>query len=272
MKALTTVFVSLFLFGFSMAQEDTQHYNTIAGDSAFILSNKVLSKSVIGSFVTISLDRAIHRIVFIKGVEVGEDFDLQIINPSGQNVDFLDHGNSIDIIVDSAANYQFKVTTNQHIKEDIIGRFFWVYNNNIRMKAPILDLADIDGNTYSNSNLLGKIVVFNFWGIQCKPCRKEIPQLNKLVQKYSGRDDIVFLAISSDSNKELRKFNKKVEFDYTLIHKENSTGFALEMSRGNWYALPTHVILDQKGDVIFYYLGGHPEIEDILGFCIDKIK
>lgn len=272
MKRLMTVFCSIFLFSFSVAQDDSQHFNTIAGDSAFILTNKFLSKSDIGSFVTISLDRAIHRIVFNKGIKVGEDFDLQIINSSGQNVDFLDHGISIDIIVDLGDNYQFKVTTTQNIKEEIIGQFFWVYNNNIRIKAPILDLADIEGKRYSNSNLLGKIVVFNFWGIPCKPCIKEIPQLNKLVDKYAERDDIVFLALSSDSNKKLRSFKKKVEFDYTLIHKENSTGFALDMNKGNWYALPTHIILDQKGDVVFYYLGEHPEIEDILGFCIDNYK
>ena len=48
----------------------------------------------------------------------------------------------------------------------------------------------------------------------------------------------------------LKKFKKKVEFDYSLIHKENSVGFALKMNKGNMYALPTHIILDQNGDVV----------------------
>src|SRR5690606_36510175 len=122
---------------------------------------------------------------------------------SGKNVDFINHGNAIDIVVDKGDKYQFKVTTIQELKEDIIGRFFWVYNNSIRMKTPIINLADSEGNIYSNTNLLGKIVVVNFWGISCKPCREEIPQLNKLVKNYAGRKDIVFLAISDDSNEEL---------------------------------------------------------------------
>lgn len=53
---------------------------------------------------------------------------------------------------------------------------------------------------------------------------------------------------------------------------ENSVGFSVKMNKGNMYALPTHIILDQNGDVVFYYLGDHPEIEDILGFCIEKNK
>src|SRR6187402_3056684 len=38
--------------------------------------------------------------------------------------------------------------------------------------------TDIDGNKINTKNLEGKIIVLNFWFINCPPCRMEMPELS----------------------------------------------------------------------------------------------
>jgi thiol-disulfide isomerase/thioredoxin len=40
----------------------------------------------------------------------------------------------------------------------------------------------------------GKVLVLDFWGTWCGPCRRAIPMMNRLKEKYK-QDDVVFLAI-----------------------------------------------------------------------------
>ena len=43
--------------------------------------------------------------------------------------------------------------------------------------APDFTLADLEGNLVSMNQFQGKVVLLNFWGTWCGPCRVEIPDL-----------------------------------------------------------------------------------------------
>ena len=47
-------------------------------------------------------------------------------------------------------------------------------------------------------------VVINFWATWCKPCLKEMPQMNRLAGEYAGR--VTFMAINADASKALRGY------------------------------------------------------------------
>jgi peroxiredoxin len=110
--------------------------------------------------------------------------------------------------------------------------------------------TDINDNNYKLNDLKGKVVVVNFWFIDCKPCRLEIFELNKLVQDYKDSSNIVFLAIALDSKNDLKKFLKKNPFNYTII--ENGQSIA---TMYNVTAYPTHVVIDQEGKAYFHTTG-----------------
>ena len=38
--------------------------------------------------------------------------------------------------------------------------------------APDFSLADLEGNTVTLDQMRGKVVLLNFWGTWCGPCRK----------------------------------------------------------------------------------------------------
>ena len=46
--------------------------------------------------------------------------------------------------------------------------------------APDFTLADLEGNWVSMNQFKGKVVLLNFWGTWCGPCRREIPDFVKL--------------------------------------------------------------------------------------------
>lgn len=58
---------------------------------------------------------------------------------------------------------------------------------NEREKAPSFACVDMAGKDASRDALRGRVVVLNFWGLGCTPCKLEIPSLNELANTYAGR-------------------------------------------------------------------------------------
>jgi peroxiredoxin len=264
-------FITFFQFTFLQAQEDIDFFTRFAGDSAINI-NKNLLKKDIGDTVKLTLSKGLNRIVFNKGIYINDGFDLKIISSTGQIVDFIKNDGYIDIYTDSLNDFSIIMTTEKEIEKEVIGMLFWVYNINIKRDAPDFNLQDINGNVYTSEKLLGKIVVFNFWGIWCKPCRMEIPRLNNLVNYYSYREDIVFLAVSGDPVKKLKKFVRGTEFAYNLVSVNNATELSTEIIDLSWIAVPSHAVINKSGEVVFQFLGDHPEIEQLISKSIEKYK
>lgn len=109
---------------------------------------------------------------------------------------------------------------------------------------------DIKGNKYNLKEMEGKVVVLNFWFINCPPCRKEIPELNQLVEKYKDNKDVVFLAIALDEQWELEDFLKTSPFNYNIISngRYNAQKYGINL-------FPTHVVIDKKRNVLFHTSG-----------------
>ena len=61
--------------------------------------------------------------------------------------------------------------------------------------APDFTLKDVNGRSYTLSQLRGKVVLVNFWATWCPPCRAEMPSMEKLNAMLPGKD-FVLLAIN----------------------------------------------------------------------------
>lgn len=110
--------------------------------------------------------------------------------------------------------------------------------------------TDMDGNKIDLKKLEGKIVVLNFWFINCHPCRVEIPDLNKMVDSFKTNDKLVFIAIALDDKSSLKSFLEKMPFNYTIIDEGR---FIADKYGVRSY--PTHVILNTDGKVYFHTTG-----------------
>ena len=117
-------------------------------------------------------------------------------------------------------------------------------------KIPSFKETDMNGNKYSLKELAGKIVVLNFWFINCPPCRKEIPDLNEVVESFKDNKDVVFIAVALDEKRDIQDFLKANPFTYSII--DNGRYIA---QRYNVTSYPTHVVLDRQGKVAFHTSG-----------------
>ncbi|MBI2282265.1 MAG: TlpA family protein disulfide reductase [Bacteroidetes bacterium] len=109
---------------------------------------------------------------------------------------------------------------------------------------------DMNGNKFVLKELQGKVVVLNFWFINCPPCRMEIPQLNELVTDYRQNPDVVFIAVALDEKYEIREFLKTNPFLYNIID-----GGRYIASKYGITLYPTHVVLDREGKAVFHSSG-----------------
>lgn len=122
-------------------------------------------------------------------------------------------------------------------------------------QVPAFSFVTVDGETMTNKDLEGKIVLLNFWATWCGPCVREMPGLNEFVATQSS-DDFVVVALAREQNKEtIMPFIKKNGYDFIFVpdvNKEVYSNFADK-------SIPRNVVLDADGKIIFQLMGYYPE-------------
>ncbi len=120
--------------------------------------------------------------------------------------------------------------------------------SNIGGNLPDFSLQTIEGETISNSDLEGKIVVINVWATWCGSCVQEIPALNALVDKYSN-EDVVFLAFADESTEKVKTFLNRFPFKYKQFANAQSITDKLQTKMVKTY--PQNLIIGKSGKVVF---------------------
>lgn len=100
----------------------------------------------------------------------------------------------------------------------------------------------------------GQWVFVNYWAEWCKPCIKEIPELNEL---HSSHDNVVVLGVNFDGEigEALEEQEQKLGVGFPTLLYDPSTELGIERPK----ALPTTVIINPAGDVIDVLIGPQTE-------------
>ncbi|WP_239452957.1 TlpA family protein disulfide reductase [Flavobacterium tistrianum] len=166
-------------------------------------------------------------------------------------LDKLANENYIPIRLKSEANiYVYKLfkiqpKTDTSIKATINQISFDAYKN-YKMEGtafPQFSFKDLNGNLVTNESMKGKIIVIKCWYIHCTPCIREFPQVNKLVEEYKDRNDIVFMSLAEDSAEQLKTFLARKPLSYSVI--PDMKIYMNESLQLN--SFPTHFIINKKG-------------------------
>lgn len=96
----------------------------------------------------------------------------------------------------------------------------------------------------------GQVVVLNFWFTGCQPCIEEIPDLNKLVDYYTGKK-VTFISFTYNKSIVVKKFLTQHPFKFKIV-ADNDT-----VRRENFKlfsAWPYTIIISKKGKIVDMHL------------------
>ena len=85
----------------------------------------------------------------------------------------------------------------------------------VRQKADFT-LNDLQGKPWHLQDLRGKVVLVNFWATWCPPCRKEMPDLDALYNRFKDRGFVV-VAISDEEATKVAPFIEERKIDYPIL-------------------------------------------------------
>ncbi len=117
--------------------------------------------------------------------------------------------------------------------------------------------------TVTLKDLRGKVVLIDFWGTFCGPCKKSFPRLQELQARY-GANGLTILGISEDEPEDKGKipgFADVYGAKFTLGWDEDKSiarSFGVD-------AMPSSFVVDQRGIVRFanatYHDGDEAKVE-----------
>ena len=133
--------------------------------------------------------------------------------------------------------------------------------------APDFTLATTTGELVSMSDLRGKVILLNFWGTWCGPCRIELPDFIKLQNKYK-KDGLEIVGITirrGESIKDVAKFQDQWGLNYLLLNDINGNEvsevtMAYSQAIGQMInGIPTTLVIDREGFIVNGFVGPRRE-------------
>ena len=139
--------------------------------------------------------------------------------------------------------------------------------------APAWTLPDLDGKNSSLADFAGKVVVIDFWGTWCGPCRQELPIVQQMYERYKDRG-VVFYGINwertmpgQDPKPAVRDYLTKNGLTFPVVldsERAAQTAYDIE-------AFPTLFLIDKTGKIRFKNVGVLPGIEHVLADQIESL-
>ncbi|MEO8235167.1 MAG: TlpA disulfide reductase family protein [Flavobacterium sp.] len=117
--------------------------------------------------------------------------------------------------------------------------------------APTFDYVNHKGGNTKLEELKGKYVYIDVWATWCGPCRGEIPFLQKVEEKYQGKN-IEFVSISIDVQKDFEKWKKFVsdkQLGGTQLFADNNWNSDFVKNLGIT-GIPRFILIDPAGKII----------------------
>lgn len=130
------------------------------------------------------------------------------------------------------------------------------YGNKVGKRCLPADLELISGEGIVNiKNIVGKVVVINFWGTWCGPCTGELPHFNEVAEEYA--DSVVIITVHSydgieDAPDHINKYFYNSKMIFANDNEEDKYYKMLNPGLGAW---PVTIVLDEDGVITYKVVG-----------------
>ena len=133
--------------------------------------------------------------------------------------------------------------------------------------APDFVLTTFEGEDYSTEELLGKVLVVNFWASWCNPCELEAEDLQTAWEMYGPTGEVVFLGVDwTDTDTEAREYMEKFGITYP-----SGPDFGTRISQAfRTTGVPETYIIDKNGVLAYVKKGPFASLQEIMA-AIDPL-
>ncbi|MCS7140488.1 MAG: TlpA disulfide reductase family protein [Nitrososphaerota archaeon] len=118
-------------------------------------------------------------------------------------------------------------------------------------RAPDFSLMDLNGTVFKLSDFRGKVVVLDFMATWCEPCRRQIPYLNVVKERYGDLVAIVSIVINPISSEAIKEFLRGYPYAKWIWVIDTANVWRIY----NVSAIPTLFIIDREGNIRFKHIG-----------------
>ena len=126
-----------------------------------------------------------------------------------------------------------------------------ISNNGEHPPAPDFTLASLKGGELSLADFKGKVVLLNFWATWCGPCREEVPDFVKLVDRY-GDQGLVIMGISMDDGPEpVHEFYEEFKMNYPVVMGNAQVA----QLYGGVFGIPISFLIGRDGRIYSQHMG-----------------
>jgi len=119
-------------------------------------------------------------------------------------------------------------------------------------------LKALDSGTFSLADFGGKVLVVNLWASWCGPCRREVPEYEKVRKEFAGRG-VEFIGLTTEdqrtSSERVRQFARDLHFGFRLGWADHETAVVLMNGRNS---IPQTLVIAPDGRIISHWRGYSP--------------
>ena len=123
-------------------------------------------------------------------------------------------------------------------------------------KLEKINFININNETINLNKFKNSLIIINFWATWCAPCKKEMVFLERFENEYK-KEGFSVLSISIDSQKSLaqvRSYIRINNYSFDVFLDPNMQVF----KKMNGNLMPTNILLDKKGNIIWRHYGYLP--------------
>lgn len=116
-------------------------------------------------------------------------------------------------------------------------------------------LQSLDKGSFRLADFSGKVIVINVWATWCGPCRREIPDYEKVRKEFAGRE-VEFIALTTEdpvaARNKVEKFVRDFNFGFRIGWADRETARALMNGHS---AIPQTLVIGSDGIIITHWTG-----------------
>ncbi|MEZ5344508.1 MAG: TlpA disulfide reductase family protein [Pyrinomonadaceae bacterium] len=128
-----------------------------------------------------------------------------------------------------------------------------------------------DGGTFSLEKSKGKVVLINLWATWCGPCRKEMPELVAMQDKYRDKGfEIIGLDVDPESKEDIAEFSEEMKLNYKLGWSEKELVEEF-FKLGQMEGIPQSFLINRNGKLTGIFQGGSKKVVEKMKETVDGL-